>query len=58
MNSPDSPFLPHGGYLLQRQLESQGQTFVASGGFTEKLYGARSQARRSDRSDERSKNTP
>jgi four helix bundle suffix protein len=38
-------------YLLKRQLESQGQTFVASGGFTEKLYGARSQARRSDRSD-------
>lgn len=39
-------------YLLKRQLESQGQTFVESGGFTEKLYGARSQARRSDRSDE------
>src|SRR6266576_3653328 len=37
-------------YLLKRQLESQGQTFVASGGFTEKLYGARSQARRSHRS--------
>jgi four helix bundle suffix protein len=38
-------------YLLKRQLESQGQTFVESGGFTEKLYGARSQARRSDKSD-------
>jgi restriction system protein len=38
-------------YLLKRQLESQGQTFVESGGFTEKLYGARSQGRRSDRSD-------
>ena len=38
-------------YLLKRQLESQGETFVESGGFTEKLYGARSLARRSDRSD-------
>lgn len=38
-------------YLLKRQLESQGQTFVESGGFTEKLYGARSQGRNSDRSD-------
>ena len=38
-------------YLLKRQLESQGQTFVETGGFTEKLYGARSQARRSDKSD-------
>ena len=38
-------------YLLKRQLESQGQTFVESGGFTEKLYGARSQARRSGASD-------
>jgi four helix bundle suffix protein len=38
-------------YLLKRQLESQGQTFVESGGFTEKLYGARSQGRRSERSD-------
>ena len=35
-------------YLLKRQLESQGQTFVKSGGFTEKLYGARSQGRRAD----------
>jgi restriction system protein len=32
-------------YLLRRQLESQGQTFVESGGFTEKLYGVRSQRR-------------
>jgi restriction system protein len=38
-------------YLLKRQLESQGQTFVESGGFTEKLYGARSQRRTSDNSD-------
>ena len=38
-------------YLLKRQLESQGQTFVETGGFTEKLYGARSQKRTSDRSD-------
>jgi len=45
-------------YLLKRQLESQGQTFVASGGFTEKLYGARSQTRRSDRSDKSDKSSP
>jgi len=32
-------------YLLKRQLESQGRAFVANGGFTEKLYGVRSQAR-------------
>ena len=38
-------------YLLKRQLESQGQTFLKSGGFTEKLYGARSQGRKSDKSD-------
>jgi len=38
-------------YLLKRQLESQGETFVESGGFTEKLYGARRQARKPDRSD-------
>jgi restriction system protein len=38
-------------YLLKRQLESQGQTFVESGGFTEKLYGARRQGRLSDGSD-------
>ena len=39
-------------YLLKRQLESQGQKFLESGGFTEKLYGARTQARKSDRSDQ------
>jgi four helix bundle suffix protein len=38
-------------YLLKRQLESQGETFLESGGFTEKLYGARSQSRKSDRSE-------
>jgi restriction system protein len=32
-------------YLLRRQLESQGQTFMAKGGFTEKLYNVRSQRR-------------
>jgi restriction system protein len=37
-------------YLLKRQLESQGQTFVESGGFTEKLYGARKR-NKSDTSD-------
>ena len=37
-------------YLLRRQLESQGQTFIESGGFTEKLYGARIQARDFDKS--------
>ena len=38
-------------YLLKRQLQSQGRTFLESGGFTEKLYGARKQ-RRSDTSDQ------
>ncbi len=38
-------------YLLKRQLESQGETLVESGGFTERLYGARKQARRADQSD-------
>ena len=42
-------------YLLKRQLESQGQTFVESGGFTEKLYGARSQRKKSDGSDKADK---
>ncbi|HWY74024.1 MAG TPA: four helix bundle suffix domain-containing protein [Verrucomicrobiae bacterium] len=32
-------------YLLERQLESQGQTFLESGGFTEKLHASRMQAR-------------
>ena len=45
-------------YLLKRQLESQGQTFVESGGFTEKLYGARSQARRSGKSDKSDESAP
>jgi restriction system protein len=34
--------------LLKRQIESQGRTFLESGGFTEKLYGARSQRRSSE----------
>jgi restriction system protein len=38
-------------YLLKRQLESQGETFLEKGGFTEKLYGARKQGRLSDKSD-------
>jgi restriction system protein len=36
-------------YLLKRQLESQGQTFLASGGFTEKLYSARNQRKHSEK---------
>jgi len=32
-------------YLLHRQLQSQGRTFLAEGGFTEKLHAARTQAR-------------
>jgi restriction system protein len=32
-------------YLLHRQLQSQGQAFLEEGGFTEKLYAARRQAR-------------
>jgi restriction system protein len=39
-------------YLLKRQIENQGLTFVEKGGFTEKLYGARKCQRKSDRSDE------
>ena len=42
-------------YLLKRQLESQGETFVERGGFTEKLYGARKGARKSDVSDQSAK---
>lgn len=41
-------------YLLKRQLESQGETFIKSGGFTEKLYGARKH-NKSDRSDKSDK---
>ncbi len=37
-------------YLLKRQLESQGETFLEKGGFTEKLYGARKRSL-SDQSD-------
>jgi len=32
-------------YLLRRQLESQGRTFLEKGGFTESLHAARTQAR-------------
>ncbi len=42
-------------YLLKRQLESQGRTFLESGGFTEKLYRTRIQRRMSDRSDKSDK---
>jgi len=38
-------------YLLKRQIESQGETFLEKGGFTEKLYGARKRSLQSDRSD-------
>src|SRR6266850_2932022 len=37
-------------YLLKRQLESQGKSFMEGGGFTERLYSARVKAR-SDQSD-------
>ena len=43
-------------YLLRRQVESQGRTFLEQGGFTERLYRSRAQARGrgpSDRSDRR-----
>jgi four helix bundle suffix protein len=42
-------------YLLRRQLESQGKTFLEDGGFTEKLYGKRFERRKSDRSDKSDK---
>ncbi len=35
-------------YLLNRQLRSQGQRFLESGGFTERLYRQRQQARRAE----------
>jgi restriction system protein len=38
-------------YLLKRQLESQGENFLQSGGFTERLYAARTAKRCSDKSD-------
>ena len=40
-------------YLLKRQLENQGESFLEKGGFTEKLYGARK--RKSDGTDESDK---
>ena len=46
------------GYLLKRQLESQGWTFLENGGFTEKLYGTRIQRRKSDGSDKSDKSDP
>lgn len=44
-------------YLLKRQIESQGDTFLKKGGFTEKLYGARKRtlSDRSDKSDKSDK---
>jgi restriction system protein len=45
-------------YLLKRQLESQGGEFLAKGGFTEKLYGARKRGTLSDKSDQFQKTTP
>lgn len=41
------------GYLLKRQIESQGRTFVQEGGFTEKLYGARIRARGASNSEKK-----
>ncbi|MBI5384160.1 MAG: four helix bundle protein [Verrucomicrobia bacterium] len=38
-------------YLLHRQLDRLEQDFLEHGGFTERLYAVRSQARQSDRSD-------
>jgi four helix bundle suffix protein len=38
-------------YLLKRQIESQGEAFLEQGGFAERLYAGRAQARASDRSD-------
>lgn len=43
-------------YLLHRQLQRLEKDFLEKGGFTERLYGARTQARASDRSD--SSDTP
>src|SRR5262249_5813892 len=42
-------------YLLKRQLESQSETFLKKGGFTEKLYGARKRELLSDGSDKSDK---
>ena len=38
-------------YLLKRQIESQGREFLEKGGFTERLYAARVEKRKSDQSD-------
>ena len=38
-------------YLLKRQIESQSRNFVEQGGFTERLYATRVQARAAGRSD-------
>jgi restriction system protein len=45
-------------YLLTRQLESQGGEFLAKGGFTEKLYGARKRRRISEPNDRPGDTTP
>jgi len=37
---------------LRRQLEAQERDFLEKGGFTERLYAARSAARKSDKSDQ------
>jgi restriction system protein len=39
-------------YLLRRQIESQGRDFLAHGGFSERLYAARVQAREAGKPDE------
>ena len=38
-------------YLLRRQIESQSRDFLKNGGFAERLYAQRVQARASDGSD-------
>jgi len=38
-------------YLLRRQIEAQKRDFLAQGGFSERLYAARSAARKADQSD-------
>jgi len=40
------PLIPvHGGYLLDRQLAAQAAAFEKEGGFTERLYRVRAEAR-------------
>ena len=41
----------HAAQLLKRQIESQGAEFLEKGGFTEKLYWARTREKLSDKSD-------